>query len=266
MRSRRFRASADEFEALPRKPGWSYEHSRGVVRIRPKHNVVVASIDASSITPPIDVDLTTRTVTRDDLPFLVDLFTAAFGDTAEYCDVEPDAVRLSAHESLRGYFDGARGKPLDLSLVVVADSAVLRGAALVVRKPAGVVLDLLMIRPEHHRLGIASSLVAGIARRLTALGDTRLFSCYRIANEESTAWHRRFGFVDEPDLHLAIEKRDHFARELRRRLRSGLLSDEEKTRLETECFHWQREVASLEDIARRDGREAVAPFLRLRRV
>ena len=131
MHSRRFRASAEEFEAIPRKPGWSYEHIHGVVRVWPRHNVVVARVDASSVTAPVDVELTTRGVTRDDFQSLVDLFTAAFGDTAEYCDVEPDAVRSSARECVRGYFDGARGRPLDLSLLVVADSAELRGGTTV---------------------------------------------------------------------------------------------------------------------------------------
>ncbi len=266
MRSQRFPATAEEFEALPRKLGWSYELRRGIVYVRPKHTVVVARIDTTSIAAREVDSVKARAVTDADLPAIVDLFTAAFENTAEYCDVEPEMVLSSAHECVRGYFDGARGEPLDVSLLAESIDATPSGAALVVRKPGGVVLDLLMVRPRLHRLGIASALVTAIARSLAALGETELFTCYRLANEGSVAFHHGYGFIDEPDLRLAIDRRDHAEGELRRRLRSGLVSDEERARLEARLRLRQGEVASFESIARQEGQEAVTPLLRLRRV
>jgi len=270
MKSLRIAMSIDDFRSFPRKLGWRYEYTGGIATITPRHNIVVAKVSTANVDAEAgdslgsSESLVEKRVSREDLFELTELFTASFGDAVEYCDVDQGTARESGRSSLQGYFDGLRGPPLEISTVRVDESGAAAAAALFVETGLGALLDLLMVHPHFHRRGFATTLVAAVARELSASDVEHLFSCYRLANDPSSTWHRRFGFVDEPDLQLAQEKRDHYRHELERRVRSGLISLEERTRLEAEIFRWQSEVSTLETHARQNGQESVAPFLRLR--
>ncbi|MGH3146264.1 MAG: hypothetical protein ACRDTR_10740, partial [Rubrobacter sp.] len=84
-------------------------------------------------------------------------------------------------------------------------------------------------------------------------------------NEESTCWHRAFGFEEEPDLNLARMRRQFYFHEMSRH--EGLESAEarrEHARLESLYEYWSLRADALEETAEREGFEAVTPSLRYR--
>jgi GNAT superfamily N-acetyltransferase len=60
-------------------------------------------------------------------------------------------------------------------------------------------LDMLFVRPSWQRRGLATALVSWCLRELLAQGEAALRSRYLLTNEQSRAWHQRFGFTLEPD-------------------------------------------------------------------
>ena len=87
-----------------------------------------------------------------------------------------------------------------------------------------------------------------------------------MANEESASWHRAFGFEEEPNLNLARLRRVFFMHEMPRY--EGLETVEarrEHARLESLYELWSRRCKELEELAEREGFEAVMPALRLQR-
>ena len=77
------------------------------------------------------------------------------------------------------------------------------GAALIIAQAEETpLLDMLFVRPEWHRKGIATAMVAAALNTLHSSGVRTLASQYVLGNEESRAWHQRFGFVEETDLLL----------------------------------------------------------------
>src|SRR5206468_3554338 len=91
------------------------------------------------------------------------------------------------------------------------------GAALIVeaapRQPA---LDILFVSPRKRRSGIASALAGAAMNELHTAGLKTLESAYVLGNEESRAWHQKFGFLEEPDLLSAQLYYRHAQHELQR--------------------------------------------------
>lgn len=69
---------------------------------------------------------------------------------------------------------------------------------------------------------------------------------------------RAFGFEEEPDLFLAKMRRMFYIHEASRHEEAS----EEHVRLEALREKWSRRVEELEEVADREGFEAVAPALR----
>lgn len=128
--------------------------------------------DASSVDGDLSVDgLQLATLTVYDLPALASLAVAAYKE-------RPTAENFwAATEQMRLYFDGALGTPRDDSFVGAwLDDGQLVGAVICVldapfdEVPRGpFVLDL-MVDPEHRRKGIATALLAELARRTEEWG------------------------------------------------------------------------------------------------
>lgn len=260
MRSQRIPMTWDEFEALPRRPGWKHEYVDGTAYITPGHTIVTVSLPLAP--REVAAPCALRPVEETDAPALIALFEEAFTETVEYCDWRPAQIRDSARECIEGFFRGRRGKPPHPGSRIGDDADGPAGAALISATPDGPLLDVLFIRPAWQRRGLGTALVASAVSALHAAGETKLFSRCHLGNEASVAWHRRFGFVEEPDLTLT-EMRLRLARhELHRRQKPGGLSAEERSALEAECARLKKQVATLEEVKRRDGYEAVCPTLR----
>jgi GNAT superfamily N-acetyltransferase len=269
MRSQHLAMSWERFEQLPPHPGWKHEYWDGVAHITPGARFAVVRIDAQP--RPIRSPLELRAIAAADETLLVSAYLDAFRDTVEYCDWEEDAIAQSARENVRAFCAGRRGEALFASSCLATDPAprnaveAVVGAALLMRTEDGhPMLDMLFVRPRWQRRGLATALLSWCLRELHRRGDTILRSRYHLANEASQAWHRNFGFIEEPDLLLAQLYLRCATQELRRREKMGGLIDEERGRLLAETDRWERCVEQLERVADQQGWEAVSPTLRVR--
>lgn len=252
----------EAFERLPRKLGWKFEYYNGEAVLSPGSLAVVAkvAVELRSMHTPFPL----RRPTLDDEGPLIDAYEEAFRDTVAYCDWPASAIEQSAREAIETYFGGGRGKAHRASRLVALDAgpdeAVVLGAALVREGQTRALLDLLFVRPPWQRKGLATALVGAVLNQLFDEGVERLRSQYLLANAGSRAWHRSFGFVDEPDLWVARAYYRHAQHTLWRARQVGGVGEGECVRLEKEAARWEREVERLERLAAEQGLDAVLPW------
>ena len=202
MRSRHLAMTFEQFELLERKPGWKYEYWHGKAHISPGHRVVTASvnIEPRSCKYPGRIGPAEKKYEAE----LIFAYLAAFRDTIEYCDWEEEKIADSARKSVAGFFAGERGNPLPASRLALVshpevEDRLVVGAALLVEMDDGCpLLDILFVSPEWQRRGIATALVSSAIDQLHGSGYRRLKSRYMLGNDESRAWHGKFGFVAHP--------------------------------------------------------------------
>lgn len=256
--------TVEEFHLLPMRPGWKHEYWDGRAHITPRHNSVVTAMPVTA--RRINPGHALRKVTINDAVELTSAFLAAFVDSVEYCDWETEMINEAAIEAIRSHFAGERGEPHSASRVATSfdtergrDS--IAGAALLTQAARYPILDLLFVRPAFQRRGLATALLSEAMNELQSLGGPVLKSAYHIANDVSMNWHQRFGFVEEPDLSRARLYASAARHELWRREKIGDLSDRERAQLKAGVDEWEKEVEQLDELADRDGYEAVTPFL-----
>jgi RimJ/RimL family protein N-acetyltransferase len=126
----------------------------------------------------------------------------------------------------------------------------------------GPLLYLLFVAPQWQRRGLAAAMVSAAINELHELGEKTLTSRYHIGNEQSMAWHQRFGFVEEPDLRRARLYLQQARVELWRLEKIGRLTAEERAKLTVDVARWEDEVKKLEHIEGQLGFEAVHPMAR----
>lgn len=256
----------EEFELLPMKLGWKYEYWDGQAHISPRGQVVIATVKtqpASALSPH-----TIRPVTASDEPQLVVAYIEAFADSFDFCDWKLSQIMEAAKDDLRKILSGQRGHLLAASCVATAPPSetaaeTIIGAALVTgsdRQPP--LLDILFVVPQWQRKGIATALVSTVSHELHHAKVETLESRYFLGNEESQAWHRKFGFTEEADLMLARLYCHHAKRELWRQEKIGGLLDGAYDRLVAERDRWNARVEELEALAKELGMEAVLSILR----
>lgn len=278
MRSLHLPITWEEFERMPWRFGWKHEYWDSHAHLTPRqsHVHVRMSVEPREVVIPPNVAL--RSVCLSDTEALIDLFIETFEDGVEFCDWETEKIHAHARRNITDFFNGKRGTPHAVSRLAIraegkankdnvsdetsnqTKSRIL-AAALFTEKSDAVVLDLLMVRPIYRRRGLATALVATALNDLHRQGVDMLRSAHVISNEESTAWHRAFGFTEELDLHLARLRYSFFHHEVMR-LESGSEGSDEHSRLKAEYEFWRRRAAELEEICERDGYEAVMPSLR----
>jgi GNAT superfamily N-acetyltransferase len=184
----------------------------------------------------------------------------------DYWDWKREAIRRSASDSIRTCCEGRRGTFHPASFLAVAPTGrSIAGAALLVQGGEGPNLDLLFVRPRWHRRGLATALVQSAVNTLHDLGETHLDSGHNVANDASAAWHREFGFIELPDWLRARDEAACAEHELWRREQIGDLDAAERVALETQAAHWRAVADELEQIADRDGYDAVSPLRRHRK-
>lgn len=243
---------------MPWKFGWKHEYFGGEAHITPRHDHVHVRFDGEVSPSELPKGLRMRPPIPADAPDLIEAFIETFEDGVEFCDWTEDMINTHARTSITEYFDGRRGEPMEVSSVALEGDSIV-GAALLCRRDGEPVLDLLMVRPGFRRRGIARAIVGEAIEKLRERGEgEKLRSAHHAANEESTQWHRAFGFEEEPDIFLARMRRMFYIHESSR-FEEG---SEEHARLEALREKWSRRAEELEEIADREDFEAVAPGLR----
>ena len=255
----------DEFDALPRLPGWKHEYWGGKARIQPRPSVAILRAPVVSRPLFIPDGFLLRPATAADARLLIHAFFDAFRDSIYYWDYRLPAIRADSRRSIETCFAGRRGAFHPASWVAVAPTGrSLAGAALVVEDADGPTLDLLFVRPRWQRSGLGVALVQSAMNALHGAGAAHLGGAYNVANEASAALHRRLGFEELPDLMRAQDEAACARHELRRREQGGGLTDAERQELTQRVAHWEAVHEELQAIRDRDGYEAVSPLLRRR--
>lgn len=256
--------SWEEFERMPWRFGWKHEYWDGCAHLTPRAESAVTAC------------VTQRAVEAADAEDLIECFIETFQEGVEFCDWQAEQFQAHARRNITGYFAGRRGAPHEVSRLATSNEAEtgaiqtstvsaqrIIAAALFIQKPDAPVLDLLMVRPGFRRRGIARALIIAAMNDLHARGFENLRSAYVVSNEESAAWHRAFGFSEEPGLHLARLRREFFRHEMwRYETLSGVDARNTYARLKAECEFWQGRVDELEAICESEGYESVTPVLR----
>lgn len=264
MRTRPTEMTWDEFERLPRRPGWKHEYWGGKAYIQPRPSVAI--VRAPVVLRPISIPdgFRLRPATLGDVPRLIHAFFDAFRDSIDYWDYPLPKIRANASHSIATCFAGRRGAFHSASCLALAPTGrTIAGAALIVESGERPNLDLLFVRPRWQRRGLAVALVQSAMNALHETGETQIDGGYNVANDASAAAHQRLGFVELPDLRRAQDEAYCARHELRRREQAGL-TDGERQELEGQVVHWEAVHAELEAIADHDGWEAVSPLLRQR--
>jgi L-amino acid N-acyltransferase YncA len=261
IRSQHLPMSVAEWEILPYQPGWKYEYWNGCAHITPNHQTAVT---VAPVTPrPINAPCAIRHVLLEDEAPLLTVYLEAFADNQAFCDYTNEQFLDAARRDVRDSFTGRRAPLLAASRVAVATEATgdqLVGAALLSRDQGyGPVLDLLFIRPQWQRHGLATALVATAMNALHQAGERTLTSCYQLANPASQAWHGAFGFIEQPDLRYAQAYYRRAQQELFRRQKQGGLAATEHAVLQADVQYWHAQLEALERLADENGYDAVFP-------
>lgn len=257
--------TVDEYHLLPFEPGWKCEYWDGKAHYSPRYHAVVTTI---AVAPrDVNTECLLRQPAESDIEPLTPVYVAAFRETIEYFGYSQEQITEAARRDLTNYFAGEHGRPTSASCLAIApgsklDEEVFAGAAMVTLTKNGPLLYLLFVAPEWQRRGLATALISAAINELHELGEKTLTSKYHIGNEQSLAWHQRFGFVEEPDLQRARLYLQQAKVELWRREKSGSLTAEERATLTAGVARWEAEVKELERIEDQQGFDAVHPMTR----
>jgi RimJ/RimL family protein N-acetyltransferase len=251
MRSRIVPMTVDEYHLLPFEPGWKCEYWDGKAHYSPRYHAVITTVAVAA--RDVNTDCVLRRPAESDIEPLTPVYVAAFHETIEYFGYSQEQVVEAAGRDLRNYFAGEHGQPTSASCLAVApgsnlDEEAVVGAAMIKLTGNGPLLYLLFVAPQWQRRGLATAMVSAAINELHDLGEKILTSRYHIGNEQSMAWHQRFGFVEKPDLRRANLYLQQAKVELGRREKIGGLTREERAKLDAEIARWEAEVEELERI------------------
>jgi RimJ/RimL family protein N-acetyltransferase len=269
MRHRDVNMTVDEYRLLPFEPGWKCEYWDGKVHYSPRHHAVVTTVSITA--HDVNTNCLLRRPAESDIEALTPVYIAAFHETIEYFGYSQEQVTEAARRDLRHYFAGENGTPNSASCLAIApgsdeeeedDDETAVGAAMVTTTENGPLLYLLFVAPQWQRRGLATAMVSAATNELHDLGEKILTSRYHIGNEQSMAWHQRFGFVEKPDLQRANLYLRQARVEFWRREKIGELTTDEQAKLAADVAHWEAAVKELERIQKEEGFEAVHPMLR----
>jgi RimJ/RimL family protein N-acetyltransferase len=244
MNSKHIPISIEEFEWMFHQFGWKAEYFDGKAHLTPREHLVRTQMKLA----PKKSATAHQIVPVDPLQQerIILAFLEAFEDSVEFCDWSLEAFNTHARRNITNYFQGKRGKPLPVSrMVLEPNSDRIIGLALFVEnREEGVELDLLLVKPSHQRMGIATQMVASAIDSLYADGVRDLRSGYHICNDRSRAWHHKLGFEDIPEYFHCKLKAAWYRHEIWRLEKLGQIDRLEELRIEKD--RWDRLVQELE--------------------
>ncbi len=243
--------------AHPIRPGWKREYFGGTAYLRPNWLMVIFERWLTPAPPVVAAGL--RPITEADVPLLRDLFVDAFRAAPEYADDPDEAYPANADRYLAGFFGNERGGWSTASRVLVRGGVAVAAATIKfgARWP---ILDCLMVRPRCFRQGLGTLAATASLAALAAEGHPRVRSAAKLANEESIAWHRAFGFTELPCQMVTESRWRCAANELERLAQLGLLTPEQRAAATADVARFRAELDAIADL-RKDEYDSVFPTL-----
>jgi RimJ/RimL family protein N-acetyltransferase len=250
MKSKHIPISVEEFQLMEHPFGWKAEYFNGKAHLTPREYLVRTQLTLTDqkITDAHQAVRSGQIVPVDPLlkEQMIETFLEAFEDSVEFCDWSLDSFHTHVRKNITNYFQGVRGKPHPVSSMALDrnTSRIIGLALFVENKHSRVELDLLLVKPEQQRTGIATAMVAGATNSLYAEGVKDLRCGYHICNERSRAWQHKFGFEEIPEYFYCKLKSSWYRHEIWRREALGQIEQLEE--LGTEKDRWDRLAQDLE--------------------
>jgi GNAT superfamily N-acetyltransferase len=248
-----------EFLLLEQHPGWKLEYWDGHAHFTPRE--VCAYAGRAITEADRELPSTGREVQAEDSADLTDLFIRSFVRTVEFAGWPRERFEEFAERCISDFLSDRRGARHRASRVEMDRNGRIIGAALVVRKAPGLLLDVLFVSPERQRASVATGLIRSVIGCLARDGVDSIHSAYHLANEPSIRWHAKQGFVEEPDHRIARLCWHCAARNLDRSQKIGD-DAEELASLTRKAAYWKAEAARLEKVEDELGYEAASPLFR----
>jgi GNAT superfamily N-acetyltransferase len=258
--------SIEEYHLLEQDPGLKVEYIDGCAIVSARNYPVTVTVPVAR--RYVDTTLKLRHPAQTDFDALVTAFAAAFHGTIDFYRKSEAEIQVRAGELLKKWFKQTPLEVLETSIIALdpegADPQLIVGAALLIRYETGPHLDLLFVRPGCRRRGLGTAMVSAVNNALADRNEPRLSSFHDLGNLASEAWHRKFGFVEVPDLQAARLRSHAASHEVWRQERLGVLAPADLEELRRRAAVLQARVDELTEIQGRDGFESVAPILRFR--
>lgn len=222
MKSQHLSIPFAEFERIPHPFGWKAEYYNDKAHFTPRHHAI-----KTKLTLRPESSETTYTIRPIDSSYKLQMskaFYAAFRDSVEFCDWTKKDIRKHAKNNINDYFLGLRGEPLPCSVMAIESKThqVIGLALVLINRKQQHELDLLFVRTNCQRQGLASAMVFHITQQLHHSGVRELYSFYHICNDTSRQWHQKFGFKEEYDAHFIRLKCAWYREEICRQENLGL--------------------------------------------
>ena len=251
----------EDWELLPYQPGWKYESWGGCAHITPNHQTAVTVVP---VTPrPVTAPYAIRPVRPDDDIALLAVYLAAFADNQAFCDYTDERMHDAARRDLRESFTGRRAPLLGAARVAVdAETVDTPSWGLHWYRAIGSTgqySTCSSFTPHGTAAALPPRSLPPAMNALHQAGEQTLTSVYQLANPNSQAWHRAFGFVEMPDLRYAQTYYRCARPELFRHEQQGLLTAATRAALEAEVQMWRTRMEELERLEQAQGYNAVSP-------
>ena len=222
MKNKYIPISVEEFHTMEHPFGWKAEYWDGQAVFTPRELAVQTQLALISRSLAPTHPLLPFEVTFQ--PQAIAAFYDVFQDSVEFCNWPAPNIQEEAEKTIVNYFNGGRGEPLPVSVMVLEpNQKKICGLSLFIKNKDGQIkLDLLFVKPAYQRQGMATEMVASAVDRLYQNGIEEIYSSYHICNEISQKWHHKFGFKDIYSQFYIKLKYAWFKHEIRRHEQLGL--------------------------------------------
>jgi Acetyltransferase (GNAT) family len=175
MKSQHLSISFAEFELMPQPFGWKVEYYNDKAHLTPRENVIKTNLSIQKTV--IKTDYLMQAVDLQYKPIMIDGFYQAFRDSVEFCDWKKQDIQKHAEQNINDYFAAKRGQPLTQSVMVLEPKTEqLIGLALfVVTRKQRYKLDLLLVKPDYQRQGLATAMVSYATSQLYEINSSDSF-------------------------------------------------------------------------------------------
>lgn len=219
--------------------GWKAEYWDGKARFTPREYGVKAilhprqrSLKIAHEIKPVDPAYKRQ---------MIRTFFETFYDSVEFCNWPAKNIKAHARNNIEGYFNEKRGKPLDVSKMVLdSNTNDLIGLGLfLINRENETELDLLFVTPAHQGKSVATEMIATAANELLSSGTRTIVSRYHVCNEVSRRWHTKFGFKEVPDQFYIRMKYSWYKNEVWRHKKLGITAKLEELQKQSEYWFEQ---------------------------